>query len=624
MSERAQFHGLALVGGVGLLLALAALFSGALSERGPVRARGVAQLEGAPTEPQREPEPGPAAETDPATETDPGEPAATPSPSAPPRQPLLGNTRGRAAIELMGPGGPPVPVWIEGRVLDPEGRPLAGAEVWVESSGEEVLVRGQTEADGSFSLQASYEADALPRQAQHKVVARRSLAGGTARAELWIRIPGATRALELKAWIGFDLELRFPFAIRSEVLLGGRVPGEVSKLPARTSAPTRQLPTLVEGELWVAVLGVDPSGGWWVAQSQGRVGPGAPPHWDLALDPLAGLQVSVTGPSGAASPAKLVLEPLPGNRFRESSLWRSSGVLDFADDEPDEEEGPAVPDFGRATQLGRLGLSLPPGPWRVSAFGPPGTRPAQAEIELGSGAATKRDLALKLAPGLACEFELPAGVEEGEVAVHAPAGAYLEELGPSRWRVGGLAPAARVEVYLLYSEAPAEGLEPEAEDEAPLDEPGPTSCASLRLAPGARGRLALARTGSLSVLVPDSEATQGEVWEVVVEDAGTSPQPHAIAWELGEDPLTPSGPWVTDDTPREQAWLEDRRGGMTFTNFERIVGARVRSSDIEDEAILLQDLFPGPLQVTVTGPGGFSATRSLRLAAGERAILDLR
>lgn len=518
----------------------------------------------------------------------------------------------------MGPSGPPVPTWVEGRVLGPEGRPLGGAEVWLESANEQVLARGETKPDGSFALETSYEADQIPRRVPHKVVARRALGRGVARAEQWIRIPGATRQLELRAWIGFDLQLRFPFAIRSEVLLGaGSAP--VRKLAARDSAPTRLLPALVEGEVWVAVIGVDASDAWWAGLRQGRVGDQAELRWEVPLRPLAKLTVQVTGPEGLASPAKLVVAPLAGNRFGESSLQRSSQVLDFAEDDAEEdaaEEEPPLPSFG----VDAKGvLSLPPGPWRVSAFGPPGTQPTHLEVEVG---AEDRQLPLKLEAGLAAEFELPAGLSEGEVAIHGPAGAYLEEVGESRWRVAGLAAQSRVEVYLLHSEAAPEDGDENGEDQgAPLDEPAPTSCALLRLKPGARERLALVRTASLRVLLPDVEGE--EAWEVTVEDAATSGQAHSLGWDLEEDPMTPSGPWVTDDSPQEQVWLEPREGAMTITSFERVPGARARSSDIEDEAILLQDLFPGPVRVTATGPGGFTTTRTLRLVAGEQATLDL-
>jgi hypothetical protein len=609
MSEREQSHGLALLGGIGLLLALAALWSQALPEHTPSPS---ARPQQTPLAPRLTPSPASA----PAPHAELPSPSPSPSPSRTPAPVLLGNTRGRAAIELMGPSGPPVKTWVEGKVLDPSGAPLAGAQVWLESSSEEVLVQGETAPDGSFSLETTYEADQIPRSAPRKVVARRELAGGVARAEQWIRVPGPTRQLELKAQLGFDLELRFPFAIRSEVILGGR-PGPVRKLPARRSAPLRQLPGEPEGELWVAVVGVDASGGWWAGQRQGRLGDQAEPHWEIPLAPLAKVAVTVRGPAGAPSPAKLVAQPLEGNRFRESTLQRSGQVLDF---EEEEEEGPELPEFGTETKGGRGTLSLTPGPWRVSAFGPPGTAPAHVRIEVSAGRAGDRELALKLGVGLTCEFELPVGAREGELAVHGPAGAYLEDLGEGRWRVAGLTERAHVEVYLLHSEATPDDEELE-EGAAPLDEPAPTSCAQVKLTPGAREKLALVRTASLRVLLPQTEGD--EDWVVTVEDAATSRQPHSIVWDLEDDPLTPSGPWVTDDSPRDQAWLQDRQGGMTFTNFERVPGSRTRSSDVEGEAILLQDLFPGAVRITATGPGGFETSRTLELVAGERTILDL-
>ena len=604
MSESEQSHGVALVVGIGALLALAALWAQALPDL---------QAPGAPYSPRAVELPAqPPVALEVASPSAAPRAALTPSP-APPS--LLGSTRGRAALELAGPGGPPVQAWIEGKVFDPEGRPLAGAEVRLESSSEDVVVRGQTQADGSFSLETSYDPDQIPRAVAHKLVARRAYEGGVAQAEQWVRVPGATRGLELKARLGFDLLLRFPFSIRSEVILGGG-PGEVRKLTARAPAPTREVPGLSAGEVWVAVVGVDPSGGWWAGLTQGRVGGQAQLLWDVPLEPFASLEVSVTGPRGTPSPVKLVVVPLEGNRFRDSSLQRHGQGLDF---EEADEEGPDLPEFGVPGKSGTSRLSLPPGPWRISAYGPPGTRPAHAEVTLGAGRAGDRELALQLGVGLACEFELPRGLNEGEVAVHGPAGAYLKDLGEGRWRVAGLAPEDRVEVYLLHSEAEQEGA---GEDEAPLDEPAPTTCALLRLEPGGRGKLSLVRTATLRVLLPEEEGA--EAWEVKVEDVATSSQTHSLFWDLDEDPLTPSGPGVTDDSPREQAWMADLEGALTFTTFERVVGRRVRSGEIEADVISLPDLFPGPIRVTATGPGGFSTTQTLELTLGETTTLDLR
>jgi len=611
MSEREQSHGLVLVGGIGVLLALAAIWSQALPDlQAPYLPNPPGAIEvpeptpgalEAPT-PGRIPEASPEAEASPRSE---GAPS------------MLGNTRGRAALELMGPSGAPIKAWVEGKVLDPEGLPLAGAKVWLETSGEEIVARGETRGDGSFSLETTYPPNLISGTTPRKVVARRDYQGGLAQAEQWVRIPGATRDLELRSRIGFDLELRFPFSIRSEVILGGG-PGQSRKLPARLASPTRKVPGLAPGELWVAVVGIDPSGGWWAGRAEGRLGGEALTQWEVPLEPLSRLEVKVSNPEGTSSPFKLVVVPLEGNRFRESSLQRHGRGLDFAEGD---EEGPDLPEFGVEGTKGKISVSLPPGPWRVSAFGPVGTRPAHAEVKVGAGRAGDQAIGLELGQGLACEFELPAGVSEGELAVHAPAGAYLVDLDEGRWRVAGIGEGDRVEVFLLHSEAASEEEGSEEGGEAPLDEPAPTSCARLRLAPGARERLVMARSATLRVLLPkDDEA--GE-WSVTIEDSATSAQVYSLHWDLEEDPLTPSGLLDEDDSPREQAWLADTQGAMTFCQFERVVGQRVRSSDVEDDAISVGDLFPGPVRVKTTGPGGLSSTHTLQLVAGETATLDL-
>lgn len=609
--------GVALLAAIVLVLAMAALWARAVPE-GRTLNQPAAPTLGAPA-------PAAPASVPPAYDyrPDPAEVAATPSPTPGEegRSSFLGSTRGQAALDLLGPNGtlaPKVTVWVSGTVLGPDERPLGGAEVLLRA-GEEVLARGEAEPDGSFSLEVSYQPSGLPGIAvTRELVARRAYQGGFARAHTWVRLGGKTRGLKLQARVGFDLELQFPFSIRSEVLLGRK--NEVAeKLSMRLAAPVRKLEGLAPGPLWIAVLGVDNADGWWAAKLRGKVGEGLSSKWEVALEPLAEIDVRVLGVDGQKTAAKLVFKPGINNRFRESSLQRwSQGTLSF---EEDEEEGPALPDFGLLSPRGRTKLRLPPGPWSVWAYGPPGTSPSSFEFEVGVGRKGDRLLPMQLEPGKACEFDLPAGITEGEIAVHAPSGAYLEDLGEGRWRVGGLAASDAAEVFLLHAEALPESSDEEGE--GPLAEDStPTHCARLRLKPGAHERLSLVRTATLRVLLPKDAGDEDE-WEVSLQDAGVGTSPYSLCWDLEDAYPLEGSDLMRNKGDREQSWLEDQRGAMTMTNFERMPGRRVRSLDIDEGVIRFADLYPGPLRLEIKGPGGLSSTRSVKLVPGEERSLQL-
>ncbi|MBL4850160.1 MAG: hypothetical protein JKY65_31925 [Planctomycetes bacterium] len=265
-----------------------------------------------------------------------------------------------------------------------------------------------------------------------------------------------------------------------------------------------------------------------------------------------------------------------------------------------------MPDLGAATDAAGLKeLRLPPGAWRIWAYGSPGTAPTSGLVKIGVGGGAGVDLALRLGVEASLEFEVPVAAEDGEVAVFGPRGAYLKAIGPKRYRIGGLGPKDRAEVYLLCRDG---------EDEEAVN-----LCGRLVLTPGRRKMLELVKCATLRAR-PLTGAGSGV--EVRARDLGTARGEgrYSLSWALDDfESLTES--LMGEEEP--QVWLREQTKSY-FAAFDRAPGRAHRVLSMDEGAFVLRDLFPGHVDLEFLGSEGLNSSQGVELTPGEERVVELR
>ena len=357
----------------------------------------------------------------------------------------------------------------------------------------------------------------------------------------------------------------------------------------------REIAGLSPGACWVALLGVDEAGEWYVGSAEGTLGPGLPSEWVVQTHPLREVRAQVRL-AGAGTQAKVWARSVPGaeSRFARFSSFRSSQSLNEVSRD---DVSPELPPGGTPSDAqGALSLRLPPGRWELRAQGPAGTAGARAEVLIPPSPGPALEVPLELVSGQTREFSLSWPDGPCELALSAPFGAWVEALGSGRYRVGGLRPDDEVWVFALARASEAEGA--------------PISGASLRLVSGAPGVLVFQPCARLAV-----GGLPGEPGEVTLRarDAGCAPLGHAaLAWSLSEE---------FEPGPR---WLEEPVGShlVILGDFPRSPGREARALVDGAQRCEFEALFPGPVELRLEGPDGLKKTRRLDVLPGQKVELS--